>query len=158
MNIIHIAGNLGADPVSRFTASGQKVTSFTVAVNSKRGENVITTWYRVTVWGDRLDKMLGYLKKGSSVIVVGELQKPEIYTDKEGRPQIRLEIWAEILRFSPFGKPAERPAQEQSSYNNNNSAPQGGFEGSFGEPAFAGGGQQGQGQQQHQEVEEELPF
>src|SRR5262245_17862218 len=115
MNLIQIAGNLGADPVTRFTATGQKVTTFTVAVNTKRGENVTTTWYRVTVWGDRFEKMMTYLKQGSSVIVIGELNKPEIWTDKEGRPQIRLEITAEIIRFSPFGgKPAsERPAAQE---------------------------------------------
>ena len=63
MNLMQIAGNLGADPVTRFTATGQKVTTFTVAVNTKRGENVSTTWYRVTVWGDRFEKMMTYLKK-----------------------------------------------------------------------------------------------
>ncbi len=153
---MQIAGNLGADPVTRFTATGQKVTTFTVAVNTKRGENVSTTWYRVTVWGDRFEKMMTYLKKGSSVIVIGELQKPEIWTDKEGRPQIRLEITADIIRFSPFGKPAERPAQEQGASAGQGGTGQGGFEGSFGEQS---GGQNHNGQgQQRQEEEEVLPF
>lgn len=151
MNIIQIAGHLGSDPVTRFTATGQKVTTFTVATNLRKGEGAITVWYRVTIWGDRFEKMLTYLKKGGSIIVVGELQKPEIWTDKEGRPQISLEIFAEMLRFSPFGTGAkpqgERPAQEQSSYS-------GSSDGGFGEQTFQGGGHQ----QQKQEQEEELPF
>jgi single-strand DNA-binding protein len=98
-----IAGHLGADPVSRFTSSGQKVTTFNIAVNSRKGGADITTWYRVTIWGDRFDKMVAHLKKGSAVMVMGEL-KAEIWVDKEGRSQLSLEVTAEMLRFSPFGK------------------------------------------------------
>ncbi|MFA6915924.1 MAG: single-stranded DNA-binding protein [Parachlamydiales bacterium] len=119
MNIIQIAGHLGADPETRFTPSGQKVTSFRVAVNGRRAGKEETSWYRITVWGDRFDKMMPYLKKGSAVIIVGTLHKPEIYTDKEGRPQVSLDITAEMIQFSPFGK-SEREGgaqQEGGQYN-----------------------------------------
>lgn len=104
MNIIEIMGHLGADPETRVTPSGQKVTSFRVATNVRKGGKEETVWYRVTIWGDRFDKMMPYLKKGSAIIVVGELGKPEIYTDREGKNQISLEITAEFIRFSPFGR------------------------------------------------------
>lgn len=105
MNILQIAGHLGRDPETRFTASGQKVTTFTVAVNHRRGgKEEITVWVRVTVWGDRFDKLMPYLKKGSAVIVIGEMNPPTIYTDKEGRPQVSVEMTAEMIKFSPFGR------------------------------------------------------
>jgi single-strand DNA-binding protein len=104
MIIVHIAGHLGSDPEVRFTPSGQKVTSFRVATNIKRGDKEKTVWWRVSCWGDRFDKRLAYLKKGSAVIVVGEMGIPDIYTDKSGNQQISLEITAEIISFSPFGK------------------------------------------------------
>jgi single-strand DNA-binding protein len=44
MNIIEVAGHLGADPVTRFTPSGQKVTTFNVATNSRKGGNEVTIW------------------------------------------------------------------------------------------------------------------
>jgi single-strand DNA-binding protein len=151
MNTIYIAGNIGADPVTRFTPSGQKVTSFNVATNIKRGENTTTIWYRITVWGDRFDKMMAYLKKGSSIIVIGELQEPKIWTDKEGRPQVSLDVTAEILRFSPFGK-ADRPQEAGSSASRGSQHEEG-----FGEQTFGGGSQQGH--KQHQDAEEDaLPF
>lgn len=113
MIIIEIAGHLGADPETRFTPSGQKVTNLRVAVNIRRSGKDETIWWRVTLWGDRFDKLLPHLKKGSGVIVIGEMvQKPEIYTDREGRQQISMEMTAEIIRFSPFGKP-DRQGQEQ---------------------------------------------
>jgi single-strand DNA-binding protein len=158
MNVIQIAGHLGADPVTRFTATGQKVTTFTVAVNGRKGGNEVTTWYRVTIWGDRFDKMLPYLKKGSAVIVVGELQKPEIWVDKEGRQQISLEVNAEIIRFSPFGKPERQDQQNQQTpgaQGQGFTGSLGGFTGSgaqrgFGEQTFGGNPQQEQHQgQQH---------
>ena len=103
MIIIHIAGHLGSDPEVRFTPSNQKVTSFRVATNIKRGDKEKTVWWRVSCWGDRFDKRLAYLKKGSAVIVVGEMGIPDIYTDKSGNQQISLEITAEMVSFSPFG-------------------------------------------------------
>lgn len=110
MNFILIAGNLGDDPEERFTPGGQKVVSMRIAVRSRKKGEETTTWFRVTIWGDRFDKMLPYLKKGSAIIVGGELHKPEIYTDREGKPQVSLEVTVETLRFSPFGRSDKGPA------------------------------------------------
>jgi len=100
MNWIQVIGFLGADPVVRFTADGKKVTSFNIATNQRRGDQEETIWWRVTVWGDRFDNMMAYFKKGSAVVVMGELRKPEIYQAQDG-PRVTLEIWAEALRFAP---------------------------------------------------------
>jgi single-strand DNA-binding protein len=105
MNYLTIAGHLGADPEVRFTSSGKKVTTLRVATNSRRGDADETTWWRVTIWGEQFDKMVSFLKKGSAIIVVGELQKPKIFTDREGASQISLDVTAHHIQFSPFGKP-----------------------------------------------------
>ncbi len=115
MIVIQIAGHLGADPEVRFTPSNQKVTSFRVATNIKRGDKEKTVWWRVSCWGDRFDKRIAYLKKGSAVFVVGEMGIPEVYTDKGGNQQISLEITAEIISFSPFGKGGRPGAEGQMS-------------------------------------------
>jgi len=104
MNFINIAGHLGADPETRFTPSGKKVTTLRVATRTRKGGNDDTIWWRVTIWGDQFDKLLSYLKKGSAVVVFGEVQKPDIFMDREGKPQISLEITASLIQFSPFGK------------------------------------------------------
>ena len=103
MIVLQIMGNLGADPEVRFTATGQKVTSLRVACNSKKSGKEETIWWRVSVWGDRFDKMITYLKKGSMIIAVGSMSKPEIYT-KDGTPQISLNMTAEMLLFPPLPK------------------------------------------------------
>jgi len=105
MNFINIAGHLGADPETRFTSSGKKVTTLRVATRTRKGGQDETIWWRVTIWGDQFDKLMPYLKKGSPIVVFGEVQKPEIFTDREGKPQISLDITASLIQFSPFGKP-----------------------------------------------------
>jgi single-strand DNA-binding protein len=114
MIVVQIAGRLGKDAESRFTSSGQKVTTLTLATNIRKGgKEEVTVWWRVTIWGDRFDKMMPYFKKGTALIVVGNMHQPNIWTDKEGRPQVGLEITADIIHFSPFGgSNSERTPQE----------------------------------------------
>ena len=102
MNFLHIAGHLGADPEVRFTSSGKKVTTLRVACKGRKDE---TIWWKVTVWGEEYDKMLQYFKKGSPIVVMGEMMKPEIFNDREGNPQISMQMTAQHITFSPFGKP-----------------------------------------------------
>lgn len=121
MNQITIAGHLGADPEVRFTASGQKVTTLRVAARVRRSsKGDETIWWRVTIWGEQFDKIIPYFKKGSPIIVFGELSKPEIFTDREGRPQVSMNITAYHLLFSPFGRPdsqgGEAPTDAEAPY------------------------------------------
>lgn len=119
MFIVHLAGHLGKDPETRFTPNGQKVTTFSMAINHRKGKEDVTVWVRVTIWGDRFDKMLTFLKKGSAVIVTGKMNPPTTYVDKEGRTQVSLEVTAEMLEFSPFGKSdreGQQPMGSQQSY------------------------------------------
>jgi len=163
MNQITIAGHLGADPEVRFTSSGQKVTTLRVAARVRRGaKGDETIWWRVTVWGEQFDKMIPYFKKGSPIIVFGELSKPEIFTNRDGQPQVSMNVTAQSLLFSPFGKPDAQDGGQR--YD----APAEQQQGS----SFGGGEQQqqqqGQQQQQQQQgqsapqqeqfADEEIPF
>ena len=121
MNIITVAGHLGADPEVRFTSSGQKVTTLRMAVKVRKGSADDTIWYRVTVWGEQFDKMISFLKKGSAVVVVGSLNKPEIFTDRNGNPQISMGITASSLMFSPFGRTDKQEAPASISTTSSNS-------------------------------------
>jgi single-strand DNA-binding protein len=115
MIIVEIAGHLGGDPEVRFTSKeGKKVTNFSVATKVRRSGKDETVWWRVVIWGDRFDGVMPYLKKGSAIIVVGEMTPPKIYSDKENRPQVSLEIEAQIIKLSPFGR-QDRTGSEQPS-------------------------------------------
>ena len=121
MNQTTIAGHLGADPEVRFTSSGQKVTTLRVAARARRGAKDDTIWWKVTVWGDQFDKMIPYFKKGSPIIVIGEMNKPEIFVDREGKPQVSMSLTALNLMFSPFGRP-DQSGNDSGSHNENHYA------------------------------------
>lgn len=146
MNNATIAGHLGADPEVRFTSSGQKVTTLRVAARARRSGKDETIWWKVTVWGEQFDKMIPYFKKGSPIIVFGELNKPEIFTNRDGQPQVSMSMTAVNLQFSPFGRP--------DSGNNSSSQEQGD------EMAYAGdkGGNKEHGQGKDDLSDEEIPF
>lgn len=108
MIIVEIAGFLGADPEERFTSNGKRVITLRIATRVRKGGQDETVWWRVNIWDDRFDKMLPFLKKGSAVIVIGEMSKPETYTGRDGTVQISLTLSAEMVKFSPFGRP-DRP-------------------------------------------------
>jgi single-strand DNA-binding protein len=148
MTFIEVIGHVGRDPETRFTPNGKKVTSFSVASNKKRGGQDVTDWYRITVWGDQFEKMMPFIKKGSGVIVKGELDA-RIYTDKEGHPQVSLDVTAFKLDFLPSGKTGERT---QTAFN-------GGGTESFGssEP-FKGGYQAAAAPFSGNSGEDDLPF
>lgn len=133
MNQITIAGHLGADPEVRFTSSGKKVTTLRVAARTRRGskDKDDTIWWRVTIWGEEYDNMIPHFKKGSPIIVHGVLSKPEIFTDREGRPQISMNITATSLEFSPFGRPDQAGSGDKQAHA---------------EPAYAGAQQVATGQ------------
>ncbi|MGA8163575.1 MAG: single-stranded DNA-binding protein [Waddliaceae bacterium] len=105
MNFVHIIGRLGKDPEARYTTDGKKITVLIVATNSRKGGNEETIWWRVTLWGDRWDKMMQHFTKGKPIIVGGEMKKPEIYIDKNGTAQLSsLDLTADYIKFVPFGK------------------------------------------------------
>lgn len=110
-----IAGYLGADPETRVAPSGQKITTFRIAVTTRRKDKETTVWWRVTIFGDRFDRMLAYIKKGSGLIVHGTMNPPEIYQNKEGTSQVSLELIADSISFLPSSGKGERAQDGQQS-------------------------------------------
>lgn len=113
---ITLIGNLGRDPEMRYTPTGVPVTSFTMAVSrswvgqdGQRQEK--TTWFRVTAWRKLAETASQYLTKGSKVLVVGELEDPNAYIDREGQARASLEVTAQTIRFlSTRGEAGSAPA------------------------------------------------
>lgn len=143
MNHGFLGGHLGADPEVRFTSSGKKVTTLRVAARCRRGGKDDTIWWQVTVWeNEQHDKMISYLKKGSPIFVMGEINKPEIFTDRSGNPQTSMSMTAYNLSFSPFGRPDSSSGEKGAAHEHVESSPepmmqgiQGGSQGKA--PAFS---------------------
>lgn len=101
---IILIGNLGADPEMRFTQGGTPVTSLRLATSKQwttpDGEKrEKTTWFRVTVWREAAKACAEYLVKGSKVMVMGEIEEPNVYVNKAGDPAASLEVTAREVKF-----------------------------------------------------------
>jgi single-strand DNA-binding protein len=101
LNKAMIIGNLGRDPEMRYTAGGQAVTQFTVAVNRNyRDANnewkEETEWFRVVAWGPLAERTAEHLRKGRKVYVEGRLQTRQ-WEDKDGQKRYTTELVASTV-------------------------------------------------------------
>lgn len=86
MQTITIDGNLGKDAELKSTQGGDDVLSFSVAVKQGWGDKESSNWFRVSLWGKRSRKLADHLRKGTKVVVQGELTIGEY----NGKPQFDI--------------------------------------------------------------------
>lgn len=119
MQKITVIGRLGRDAAVRETQDGGKVVSFTVAVNGRYRGVEKTSWYEVSTFNyERYKNMVKYFTKGSSVIVVGELDC-DLDEGRDGVTRCRRSITADSIEFNSVGnsgntatvQTAEKPAK-----------------------------------------------
>lgn len=94
-----LVGNLGRDPEMRYSQNGTPITNFSLAVNRRRrgpdGNYVDETdWYRVTLFRNMAETSAEWLKKGSKVLVEGQLQIRN-YTGQDGVERTSVDVNAD---------------------------------------------------------------
>lgn len=97
LNKVILGGRLTADPEIKTTPNGVKVTSFSVAVNRK-GTNDKTDFLDVVAWRQTAEFITRFFRKGSSICIVGNIQKRE-YIDKNGQKRYITEVVADEAYF-----------------------------------------------------------
>ena len=104
INKVILVGNLGADPETRYTASGAAITNITVATSEswrdkQTGENQERTeWHRV-VFFSRLAEIAGeYLRKGRQVYIEGSLRTRK-WQGQDGQDRYTTEIVANEMQM-----------------------------------------------------------
>jgi single-strand DNA-binding protein len=101
--LITIVGNVGKDPEIKYLRDGIAVTDFTVAVSkvTGRGEQrkESTTWFRVTVWRERAETAAQLIKKGTRILVTGEVSASAFIDKKTGEARASLELTANEFRL-----------------------------------------------------------
>ena len=106
MNSLMIIGTLGKDPELRTTQSGIAVCSFSLAVNEHKGEEKVTTWFRVTAWRKLAENCNRYLFKGSKAAVKGSVTMSS-YTAKDGTTKASMEVSADEVEFLSPREPVD---------------------------------------------------
>jgi len=102
---ITINGNVGREPVIRFTKSGKPWTKFSVAVTErvKEGDERIdgtTTWFEVSCWNRLAEETAETVKKGARVVVGGRF-KIEKWTGEDGTERTDAAVTADWVGIVP---------------------------------------------------------
>lgn len=117
-NKVIMMGRLTRDPELKTTPSGVNVCSFSIAVDRRfqaKGEEKKTDFFNIVAWRTTGEFVVKYFRKGSLILVEGELQTRQ-YTNKDGINVNVTEIIAEQVSFT--GEKARDGAQ-----SGNNAAP-----------------------------------
>ena len=103
LNSVIVAGNLTKDPVFRQTSNNTPVVNFHVAAN-RRYKDSSNQWQEdvcyvgVVAWNKLADSCRDRLKKGSAVLIDGELQSRTFKTE-DGKNRTIVEIKAKRIQF-----------------------------------------------------------
>ena|SRR5256714_2111812 len=99
-NTVTVVGNIVDDPELRFTAGGQAMTKFRLAVSRRWQDRASGEWqeessfFGCTCWREMAENAAESLKKGARVIVTGRLQQRQWETP-EGEKRSVIEIQAD---------------------------------------------------------------
>lgn len=79
---------VGKDAEVRATNGGKYVTSFSAAFDNGWGDRKQTVWLDCSYWGERGRKVAEYIKKGSQLVVEGDIGTREY----EGKTYLTLNV------------------------------------------------------------------
>lgn len=126
INKVILVGRIGQDPETRYTNSGDAVTTLSIATSEswkdkQTGEKTEKTeWHRVVIWRKLAEIAAEYCKKGGMVYIEGKLATRK-WQDKEGIDRYTTEIIADDMQLLG-GKP--QPQQQEHYYQEPKQEPQ----------------------------------
>lgn len=105
LNKCTFIGNVGKDPELRYSASGDGVCSFSVAINESwkdknSGEKKESTeWIRVVAYRKLAEICAEYLKAGKQVYIEGKIKTRKFQDKESGADRYVTEIVADEMKM-----------------------------------------------------------
>ena len=101
-NKVILMGNMTADPELKQTTSGISVCSFSIAVQRRfakadQGQQNVD-FINVVTWRQQAEFVSRYFKKGSNILVCGQLQT-RTWNDNQGQKRYATEVVADEAMF-----------------------------------------------------------
>jgi single-strand DNA-binding protein len=101
LNKVMLIGNLGKDPEMSYTANGNALTRFPMAVSrsysSEEGRREETEWFNVVAWNRLAETLSQHLQKGRKVYVEGRLSTRTY--ERDGQKRYFTEVVATQVLF-----------------------------------------------------------
>jgi len=125
VNHVILLGRLTRDAELKYTAGGQAVCKFSIAVNrrKKNGDQWEdeANFFDIVLWGKQGETLNQYLKKGKMIAVDGELRQDRWQQDGQNRSKV--EIVASFLQL--LGGGGQGNYQDKQGSPSYDSAPEG---------------------------------
>jgi single-strand DNA-binding protein len=124
VNHVILIGRLTRNADLKYTAGGQAVDKFSIAVNRRKrqGDDWVDepNFFDVVVWGKQAETLHQYLVKGKMIAIDGELRQDRWQQDGQNRSKV--EIIANIIQLlggqqqqeNQRDQETEQPAQQES--------------------------------------------
>ena len=103
LNKVILMGRLTADPELRHTQSNIPVTSFTLAVERRYGQEKQTDFLDIVAWRNTAEFVSKWFRKGMLVAVSGRIQT-RTWEDKQGNKRKSVEVVADEAFFAESKK------------------------------------------------------
>jgi len=130
LNHVILIGRLTRDAELKYTANGQAVCKFSVAVNRRRknGDQWVDepNFFDVVLWGRAGETLNQYLVKGKQVAVEGELRQDR--WEQDGQNRSKVEILANNVQLLGGGQGSPASAHSEGGFTaprRSSEAPQG---------------------------------
>jgi single-strand DNA-binding protein len=98
-----IVGNVGTDPEIKYLKDGTAVCNFSCAVNKVTGKGEsrkeVVTWFKIAIWRDRAETAAQLIKKGTRVLLTGEVSAEAFIDKKTGEARASLILTANEFRL-----------------------------------------------------------
>lgn len=108
---------IGNEPVVRYTADNKAILDLNLAYNyGRKDANGMypTQWINASMFGDRVEKLAPYLKKGSQIVVELNDLHLDNYTKKDGTPGSSLK--ARVSNLTLISEPKKEAKPDQPMY------------------------------------------
>lgn len=108
-NSVSLIGNVGADPETRVTTNGTRITAFSLATSQRWKDKTTgerkekTEWHRVSCFNGIGKSVEAIVIKGQKLAVDGSIRNTK-WTDKDGVERYSYEIIADSVIFLSQGR------------------------------------------------------
>ncbi len=100
---------LGRDAELRSTPNGKQVCGFAGAYDIGFGDKKRAQWIDCSLWGDRAEKVVNHLTKGTQIVICGDDLETEQYQKGDGTQGFKLKC--RVVSFDFAGSKPESTQQ-----------------------------------------------
>jgi single-strand DNA-binding protein len=118
VNKVILLGNVGNDPETRYTQTGNAVTNLSLATSETWKDKLTgqkqekTEWHKVIFFNQLAEICSKYVKKGSKLYIEGQI-KTKKWQDKQGNDRYTTEIIAKEMQMLD----SRQQSESQQDYN-----------------------------------------